>query len=67
MWGVNPRAILNLTHSAGFVLEELARMEDLVGFLQYPKLTKTHWDGGGGGRGDEAAGGQLRRLDQGLP
>ena len=43
VWGVNPRAILNLTHSAGFVLEELARMDDLMGFLQYPPLTQREW------------------------
>ena len=36
VWGVSPQAILNLTHAAGFVLDQLARMPQLRSFLQYP-------------------------------
>lgn len=38
--GVNPQAILNLTHAGGYVLEQLARMTDLRGFLQYPTTVR---------------------------
>ena len=43
VWGVNPQAILNLTHSAGNVLEQLARMTDLRTFLQYPAGEEEKW------------------------
>jgi hypothetical protein len=37
VWGVSPQAILNLTHAAGFVLDQLARMTQLRSFLSYPQ------------------------------
>jgi len=38
VWGVSPQSILNLTHAAGFVLDQLARMPDLRSFLNYQQV-----------------------------